>query len=392
MRRREFGNVRRLPSGRWQARYLDSTGRRRTATFTTRTAAGRHLAATGTDLTRGTWTPPEAGQTQLADYAWTWLAGRHVRGRPLAPRTRERYTTILRRHILPDLGHLPLAQLTPATVRGWHASLAGAAQPGTRGGAARPGTGTVAKAYRLLHAICATAVVDEHITRNPCTIRGAGMEHSAERPVATIDQIHTLAHTIGPRWKALIWLATYCGLRFGECAALTRDKINLTDGTVAVTEDLDELDDGTLQPGRVKSAAGYRTVTIPVALLPDIAAHLERYVAPHPDAVVFLGAQGARLRRRSFARTFTLAASRVPDLPSGFRFHDLRHTGNTLAAATGASTRELMHRLGHNSPRAALIYQHATHDRDTHIANTLSTMITGDQTLTPHPAIYRIAT
>jgi hypothetical protein len=60
---------------------------------------------------------------------------------------------------------------------------------------------------------------------------------------------------------------------------------------------------------------------------------------------------------------------------SGFRFHDLRHTGNTLAAATGASTKELMARMGHASPRAALIYQHATRERDEAIAVALDVAI-----------------
>ena len=53
---------------------------------------------------------------------------------------------------------------------------------------------------------------------------------------------------------------------------------------------------------------------------------------------------------------------------TGLRFHDLRHTGNTLAAATGASTKELMSRMGESSSRAALIHQHATQDRDAVIA------------------------
>jgi hypothetical protein len=62
-------------------------------------------------------------------------------------------------------------------------------------------------------------------------------------------------------------------------------------------------------------------------------------------------------------------------LPAGFHFHDLRHTGNTLAAASGASTRELMHRMGHGSMRAALIYQHAASDRDREIAAALGLRI-----------------
>ncbi len=58
----------------------------------------------------------------------------------------------------------------------------------------------------------------------------------------------------------------------------------------------------------------------------------------------------------------------------GFDFHDLRHTGNTLAAGTGASTKELMARMGHASARAALTYQHASEERDVVIADRLSEM------------------
>jgi integrase len=62
-------------------------------------------------------------------------------------------------------------------------------------------------------------------------------------------------------------------------------------------------------------------------------------------------------------------------LPAGFHFHELRHTGNQLAANSGATTRELMHRMGHGSMRAALIYQHATTDRDRSIADALSELV-----------------
>ena len=78
--------------------------------------------------------------------------------------------------------------------------------------------------------------------------------------------------------------------------------------------------------------------------------------------------------------------ARAPDgtvvatgLPSGFHFHDLRHTGNHLAATAGASTRELMHRMGHGSMRAALIYQHATTERDRAIAQRLNDLVQRDE-------------
>lgn len=65
------------------------------------------------------------------------------------------------------------------------------------------------------------------------------------------------------------------------------------------------------------------------------------------------------------------AAAGMPEL----HFHDLRHTGGTLSAASGATLKELMARLGHSSVRAAMIYQHATRDRDQAIAKALGAFV-----------------
>lgn len=256
MGRRDFGSVRRLPSGRWQARYPDGSGAYRSKSFPTRGDASRHLARIRTDMDRGDWFDPDAGREALESYAARWLATRRVKGRPLAPRTKERYASLLRVHILPSLGHLPLSRLEAAVIRKWHSSLSEAATPGPA---------TVAKAYRLLHAILNTAVVEQKLPRNPCMIPGASAETSAERPIATIDQVHELADTVGDRWRALVLLATFCGLRFGELAGLTREDIDLDLAIVVVRKDLDELDGGHLQPGDVKSAASRRIVSIPAA-------------------------------------------------------------------------------------------------------------------------------
>src|SRR6266536_4674632 len=84
-----------------------------------------------------------------------------------------------------------------------------------------------------------------------------------------------------------------------------------------------------------------------------------------PEALVFTGAKGAAMRGGNFMRAVKWEKSvNAAGIAGDFHFHDLRHTGNTLAAASGASTRELMHRMGHASMRAALIYQHATSERD----------------------------
>ena len=136
-----------------------------------------------------------------------------------------------------------------------------------------------------------------------------------------------------------------------------------------------ELEDNSLVLDTPKSAAGVRTVHIPPHLLAELQAHLSAYPDP-PSSLVFTNGLGRPLTRGGFRRTWVKARDSV-GLPD-FRFHDLRHTGNTLAAATGASTKELMARMGHASMRAALIYQHATADRDHAIAAALSRLATGD--------------
>ncbi|MGO9912834.1 MAG: tyrosine-type recombinase/integrase [Acidimicrobiales bacterium] len=232
---------------------------------------------------------------------------------------------------------------------------------------------TVAKCYRLLHAILATAVEDELIGKNPCVLRGASTDRPAERPVATVERVYELADEIGPSLRAMVLMATFTGLRFGELRALRRRRLDLLHKTVEVVEQYQELSSGELVLGPPKTDAGRRTVAIPHVLLPDLEAHLAEHSAPGPDGLVFCGSAGQPLHRKTFYRNWN-RATRVAEL-DGFHFHDLRHTGNTLAAATGASTKELMSRMGHASPRAALIYQHATRDRDAAIAEALSDLI-----------------
>ena len=107
-------------------------------------------------------------------------------------------------------------------------------------------------------------------------------------------------------------------------------------------------------------------VSFPREIAPELRWHLDRFVGQEPDSLVFVGPKGGRLRRSNFRDIWIKSRDEagLPDL----HLHDLRHTGNTMAAATGASLRELMERMGHTSTRAAMIYQHATRERDEAIA------------------------
>ena len=139
--RRGFGAVRRLPSGRYQARYRDEAGAEHTAaeTFGRKADADRWLSTVQADMLRGQWVEPRAGRVVLSEYGADWLA--HRPG--LRIRTRELYSSLLRLHILPGLGAVELARITPMAVRRWHADLSNAGV----------GSVTVAKSYRLLRTI-----------------------------------------------------------------------------------------------------------------------------------------------------------------------------------------------------------------------------------------------
>jgi integrase len=115
---------------------------------------------------------------------------------------------------------------------------------------------------------------------------------------------------------------------------------------------------------------------LPEFLVPELEAHLVRFAGPGIDGKVFTGRRGGPVRNKAVRETWCQARDRVA-LPQGFRFHDLRHTANTLAATTGASTRELMHRLGHASSVAALRYQHLTQERDIEVARLLDELVQG---------------
>lgn len=360
--KRQFGSIRKLPSGKYQARYPDAVGQLIPAptTFDTKADAGRYLDQIRTDQDRGAWIDPRAGHITLREYAWGWLALRP----DLRPQSQELYEGFLRLHILPTLGDVELGSLSPSRVRAWHAGLIAAGKPG------RP---TVAKAYRLLSTIMRTAVEDELIIKNPCILKKAGVERPPERPIATVAQVYEIADLLGGRFRILVLLATFIGLRLGELQALRRRHVDLERGTLRVVEQTQLLRDGTLVTGPPKTDAGVRTVAIPAAILPDLAAHIDEYAAPGPDGLVICGPGGVPFRRGTLYTEWQ-KVMRVVDI-EGLRFHDLRHTGNTLAASTGASTKELMARMGHASPRAALIYQHATAERDRVIAAALSAMI-----------------
>jgi integrase len=355
--RRHFGSVRKRSSGRWQATYWHDGRLHSAGTFVAKADALAYLSTMEADLRRGAWIDPRAGQVTLKTYANEWLDRRP----DLAVRTRELYRYVLDRHIFPSLGQSTLAGLAPSKIRGWHAGIA------------QDHPATAAKAYRLLSTIMRTAVVDGFILTSPCKVDGAGSEHAAERPIATVAEVDALTSAMPERLRLAVLLATWCQLRRGEILGLRRRDIDLMHATIRIEQSRTFTRDGSSLTKSPKTAAGRRTLSVPGNVTQAMIGHLEQFTAVDADALVFTMESGAPLTAVTLQRAWSKARRTIgrPDL----HLHDLRHTGLTLAAATGATTAELMHRAGHSSVNAALRYQHATKDRDRVLADALEALV-----------------
>ncbi|MEW5810894.1 MAG: site-specific integrase [Actinomycetota bacterium] len=376
-KRGAFGTAHKLPSGRYRAMYFGPDGRRYKAdrTFLTEKDARGWLALRQSEIIAKSWMPPGAHDAQtkltLRAYSDTWLTQRDLKAR-----TREHYRRLLDDHLLPEFGPRPIASITIDDVREWHAKMSDRGTPTLR-----------AHCYGLLRTILGTALSDGKITVNPCAIRGAGTARRVHkiRP-ASLEELATIADAMPEQYRAMVLLGAWTALRFGELTELRRGDITIVDdaanpddayGIVRVERGVVRVNSG-FEVTTPKSDAGRRDVEIPPHLLPVLRAHLEDHVPPRRDALLFPARGGGHLAPASLYRHFyrARAAAGRDDL----RWHDLRHSGAVLTAATGATLAELMARLGHSTAGAAMRYQHAAQGSDRRIAKLLSKIATGDTT------------
>ena len=215
---RHFGNIRKLPSGRYQARYRGPDGRMRSApsTFGRKTDAALWLSLKQAEIARDDWIAPEIARQDFADYAEQWL-----RDRVLKVRTLELYRGLLGNHLLPTFGTMAMGEIDEAAVRRWRKERLEAGKT-----AQRPfGPVTVAKAYRLLHAIFSTAAdQDRIIRRNPCSIDGAGKEDSHEREIVPLPVVFPIASKVRSdtgRWSCWPHSRTCDGVNWPGSGART---------------------------------------------------------------------------------------------------------------------------------------------------------------------------
>jgi integrase len=258
-RARSFGSIRKLPSGKYQARYWH-LGKQISAdhTFVAKTDARRWLSTVEADMVRGDWVDPDAGKITFGEYADWW-----IEQRPARPRTKQIYEGQLK-HITPTFAGVSLRDIRPVDVRGWHGEL-------SRGSLHQ---NTIAKIYRLFRTILSTAVEDDLLRQNPVRIKGASAEQMIERPLLTWDDVRALAGAIQSRFECLVWTAAASGLRFGELAGLSVDHVNVDRSELRVSQALNDIKGVGPTLGPPKTDRAVRTVAIPESIA-------LRLVVPH---------------------------------------------------------------------------------------------------------------
>ena len=329
---------------RYEVRFRGADGKERSRTFRTKKESERYERSQQSALDRGIWVDPRSGRTRLREWANEWQRTVvHLR-----PKTRRIYAGNLRNHILPVLGDRELAKLTPSMLQAWLSDLS--VKPTGRNMPLAPGT--VAQAYRTLNRVLSAAVDNELIGRNP--LQGVKPPQVPSEPMRFLshDEVATLADAIGERYRALVLVAAYGGLRAGELIALRRRHLDLLRRTVSVVEQVQYLD-REYKVSPPKSASGRRSVAIPAFVATALEQHLERYAGAGPDAIVFSAPKSGHLHLENFRkRVWDPTVARAGLVP--LRLHDLRHTCASLAIAAGVDVKVLQRMLGHASAALTL--------------------------------------
>lgn len=359
-RRRRFGRLRQLPSGRWQARYPDRSGRDVAApvTFSTKGDAALWLVAIEADLARGQHVDQRAGRITLNQWAEQWLARPGKRANSVA---RDRQALAV---FTPDLGARPLSSITPMHVQ---------AAIDARGQAVS--AATLTRDVAALRAVLNAAVDADLIGRSPARKVALPKVRPPQRKLLTPEELVRLADAVPARYRALILVGGVLGLRWGEAIGLRVCDVDFMRKTVTVAQVVEEVAGHVrIVPGEAKTAGSLRTIAVPGFLIEELARHLREQRADSMSdrlALVFVGPRGGVLRRRFADRTFRPALERA-GLDPLMTFHGLRHVAMSALVDANVHPRVMQSRAGHASSRLTMeLYAHVAADTDRDAADAL---------------------
>ncbi|MGO0577800.1 tyrosine-type recombinase/integrase [Ornithinimicrobium panacihumi] len=402
-KREAWGRLRKLPSGRWQARYPGPDGEMYTArtdddkplTFLSKTDARTWLAGVHTKIARDLWEPPSVLAARLraeaeadkarsigfAEYAERWIEMIRTRpgrnGKRRAAGTVRSYKGKITGYLVPEFGDTPVRNIDVARIHEMTDRLDKIPSPlnpkSKFNGISQP-------VLIVLMMILRQAARDGIIPAAPdiSIPKQASVRHDADHDqsedVASPQQVEALYDATPQLYAIAVLFAAWCQLRRAECLGLQRRDIEWHLDGSATLHVRRQLNANTGDYTDLKSDAGKRSLSIPALMVDRLREHLSVNVAPEAKAPVIPGSVcgNVPLSNTRWGHIWAESRDAVAGLPHRFRFHDLRHTGLTLFAQEGATLAELMRRGGHSDIRVVLRYQHATMVRDRELADRMS--------------------
>ncbi len=339
----------------WRARYIAPDGKERSKTFRRKVDAERFLATVEVDKLRGAWVDPRQGRIRLGEF---WQRLEPVLARRVRPTTLDLYQRLWILHIESELGLRSLASLTRFDIEEFVARLSSEGM----------GAATVGATFRLVHRILEAAVETQLIVLNVARgVKLPALPHTEMRFLSPTE-VERLVEATPERWRAFVLLAAWCGLRFGEIAALKLSRVDFEGHRIRVEEALGEVN-GKVQVGPTKTKAK-RSVALPAFVGEALAVHIRRW-PPRSDGLIFWSPEGGPVRRSNFRKRVWLPVIQAAALEP-LRFHDLRHTAVALAVAAGGHAKAIQARLGHSSVSMTLDrYGHLLEGLDADLAGEL---------------------
>lgn len=298
-----MANIRTLPSGHYQTRWKDSRGREFGQTFRTKREAQAKKNEVEQEMARGRVPDPSLGQQTLHSYIEEILDG----DRSIRPSTAAKYRSWVKNHIIPALGERPLASIGPRDVRQFYKNLE------NRG----VGIPTVRGVHNLLSRILGEAYRDGTIAENPTSRARLPKEERGPLNIPDKKQLEAIANHIDYRYRSMVLVAAFAGLRIGEVAALRIKHLDMDSGRLRIKQAAVETS-GKVNIGAPKTKAGIRSVILPRHVIDGSGAsyRCEVCIRSRSDAWVEVEDRGLRGLLESYA----FDHSREPD-PRGVHLH-----------------------------------------------------------------------
>jgi integrase len=367
--RDESGNARTMPSARhgkgmrWLARYVDDRGREHTKAFGRKSDAQQWLDKETADHVAGTWTDPKLSGQTFGVLAERWIKTKATR----APKTVAGYRSLLDTLILPRWADVPLRDMSFDEIQEWVSGLSvnGSVRFEGRGLSA----GRVIQAYQVVSQVLRFAVRAKHLPANPTDGIELPRQREAAQRYLNHEQLHRLAVASG-RFRTMVLVLGYCGLRFGEAAALRCVDVNCKTRRIRVSRSVTYVTGKGLIEGDTKN---HSTRNVPVPKF--LASLLDTELAGMGgDRLVFPSRRGGYLTESELRWVFDPAAKAIG--VDGLTPHELRHTCASLAIAAGANVKVLQTLMGHKTATLTLDrYGHLFPDDLGRIADALDAAI-----------------